>query len=96
MSERKTSNLVVIKQVITNLWCQEWNLEYFRKLVDFMAKRLQMVIKNNGCMILFINMWFISIKNSFDNEIICLLCFIYNIGVGPKSICGGSTFTYNS
>ena len=48
-----------------------------------------MVIKNKGCMTFFINMWFISIKNSFDNEIICLLCFIYDIGVGPKSICGG-------
>ena len=50
MSERKTTNLDVLKQVITNHWCQERNLEYFRKLIDSMAKRLQMVIKNNGCM----------------------------------------------
>ena len=50
MSERKTTNLDVIKQVITKLWCQEMNLEYFRKLSDAMPKRLQMVIKNKGCM----------------------------------------------
>ena len=49
MSERKTTNLVVIKQVITNIWCKERNLEYFRKLIDSMAKLLQMVIKNKGC-----------------------------------------------
>ena len=34
------------------------------------------------------------LKNSVDNEIICLLCFIYNIGVGPKSICGGCIYSY--
>ena len=50
MSERKTTNLDVLKQVITKLWCQEMNLEYFGKLSDSMPKRLQMVIKNKGCM----------------------------------------------
>ena len=50
MPERKTTNLDVLKQVITKLWCQEKNLEYFRKLTDSMPKRLQMVIKNKGCL----------------------------------------------
>ena len=41
MSERKTTNLDVLKQVITKLWCHEMNLEYFRRLSDSMPKRLQ-------------------------------------------------------
>ena len=39
MSERKTTNLDVLKQVITKLWCQEMNLEYLPKLSDSMPKK---------------------------------------------------------
>ena len=50
MLERKTNYLDILKQVITKLWCQEMNLEYFRMLSDSMPKRLQMIIKNKGFM----------------------------------------------
>lgn len=50
LSNRKTPNLEVLKGELRKMWCQEMNLEYFRKLSDSMPKRLAIVLKNKGNM----------------------------------------------
>jgi len=50
MAEKKTPNLDSLKEKLKKVWCQEMTADYFKNLSDSMPKRLQMVIKNKGCM----------------------------------------------